>query len=394
MYAQQPRMQAPIYNQVSHVSHGFAPAPQYYTGYVQQPHGFVNPFESPVPQQQFYYAVPAPVYTHQMQHIPVSPVESTTTVVESESPRLKKCRHCSCYYNDSEKDEGCTYHPGQFRGVYKSRFSAGSLIAWSCCKNTSKDAPGCKRLRCHKEDRRTSTAMARVDLLMTKYNKPEVTVEIAEPSNGVCPNNFTAPGLSDREIEMKPLVDFSEFGERPGPLYTHKDDKLYPQLDTKETEDTKLTEEVVAAPVGPKLTKKMPKVSKTQVVGEGVIMHGVELSDTLSGLALSYNVTKASIKRLNPHIYGDSIQGHAYLKIPYTGPLTDVEETEEDVKKRQSAAVVQFRRQGRCGANEALYYMSSNGYDIAKALKDKQEDEKWAKDHGHKHDKSTWSVKH
>jgi len=114
------------------------------------------------------------------------------------------------------------------------------------------------------------------------------------------------------------------------------------------------------------------------------VVHRVELTDTLIGIALFYQVKIEDIQRAN-NLDSHQIFHHKALLVPRPDrPLVRlekpvVEQTEEQIKARQAKQIKLFKQMTNCGEDEARYYMELCGYNIEEAIKEWQMDTQWEK---------------
>lgn len=110
---------------------------------------------------------------------------------------------------------------------------------------------------------------------------------------------------------------------------------------------------------------------------DGHVIHTVIPTDTLDGISLKYDISKAEIIRANRGLSAASFPAYRTLLIPVGDAevvLTDMLSPEERRKLEEERLRTRFSRMHRVSAEEASAYLSSHDYDFDKATKDYLDD--------------------
>ncbi|EKX53537.1 hypothetical protein GUITHDRAFT_150212 [Guillardia theta CCMP2712] len=250
----------------------------------------------------------------------------------------------------------CQFHPGVYRrsGV---TVATGVRTGWSCCRQISESALGCKRLPYHTED-------------------PATTALLLAFSQNEGPTSEASAELERRLVEAeKNLQEASEEDSK----------SIYPSLETC-------------------MQRRLPGNGEYEMDEHGNIVHYVRPSDTIQGLSLKYGVSTQRIKEVNG-VLGFSIVQYSTLLIPPSESGKCIKRKPKDVRscgtrvnnvlETLEAADAEgvkdrllshlHRRMCALGATsqeEAKAYLSLANNDVEVAVKMYQEDLAWEKQGG------------
>jgi LysM repeat protein len=127
--------------------------------------------------------------------------------------------------------------------------------------------------------------------------------------------------------------------------------------------------------------ERKKKEDEDEAARTRLVMHRVELGDTLDGLMLQYGVSKTAIKKYN-NLQSDDIYYLKELKIPNpTTDFTSAPLSEAEIEEiRKQTLLDSFKAQvPKDDRNLAKLYMEEAEYDVEQALKLYKEDLDWEK---------------
>lgn len=281
----------------------------------------------------------------------------------------RKCRHCGLFYSNAH--EPCAYHPGAYRpSEIRNAFSSG-LSRWSCCHAFESEAPPCVHAESHEEDPATRAAQIKFDML-TLQTSTEDEAMLREAKH------MEAARRRDGQLNAGAISPFGVPSQVLDP----------PELAAERREHAMSRKETVAmlsALVGQKNREQWAQLSESSK-GESSVVP-VEVTDTVSGLALRYNTTAAAIRRLNSLWNDSELAGRKFVRVPCEGcgavgqEFKPREVTEADALRYGATLVARLR--GRCpglrSTEEAEAYLTIVDWDVDRAVKEYDQDAAWEK---------------
>jgi len=114
-------------------------------------------------------------------------------------------------------------------------------------------------------------------------------------------------------------------------------------------------------------------------IDDDFVIHEVQLTDTLVGIAFYYKVKIEDIQKAN-NLDSHQIYHHKTLLIPKAGsPVRpSIPETEDQIKARRNKQVKLFAQRTSSTLDEARYYMETCDFDLEEAIKEWEIDSEWA----------------
>jgi len=283
-----------------------------------------------------------------------SSVQSVSPAIEAFDIQQKKCRKCVKFYKEDQNAfDACRFHSGHYQSVYKSTLGMGSLNSWSCCKNYSRDAPGCKIGR-HLECASTTAALKQFTQAMEMSEKMKEEEKLNLRRNK---RTISSQSLIDLNDDFTELASSRSQSNSSAGASNSAGSSMYPSLYDSDSRFVK---------------------SGT----EEYIKHNVIMTDTLSGLSIKYNVLVEEIKSINKLTKDEDVWTRFELLIPFKGqdvPGMDEKERKKCKQDMKNRLVKRFRRTTSCGENEARYYLKSSKWNIDEALKEFNDDIVWEK---------------
>jgi len=257
---------------------------------------------------------------------------------EQESVNLgtKKCKRCSKYYTDDKST--CFYHPGEY--VYPT-LGAGTMAGWTCCRKM-KDGEG-----------NTVSLMKWKGTPMFQY-VDQKALELNAPGCKSLPQH-----LEDKEFSAI-ICNF--------PLQEQDDNKTGQEQKEEEEEEEEEKEKKKKKKEEDKETENfyIHKVRSSDTLVGLSLRYRIPI-DTLK-----------KVNKINNFDDNNAIYTRKYLRIPKNKDnefVQDAPEESEDFKKRK--LVRQFASITGAQLDEARFYLEDYNFILKKAIAEWNEDKKW-----------------
>jgi len=277
---------------------------------------------------------------------------------------MKKCSRCFVYF--STDDPHCVHHSAPWIDLHVP--GKGGLGVYSCCKEGWRDAPGCTSSP-HIEDRGTSEILRKFEVFAVKGTREQalelLDTEFIQKNLGTTQVHMVTPG-GDEPVRVDPAVFARTYWSNA--YVTAQEDAHVVGYAKK--------------PLPNQVPMRVFKRNKEEeATPEGCIRHTIKTTDTLQGVALRYNTTVAVLKQLNKLFTDNDLFKLKTLLIPVTPNPAYARSL------HPAASLDSFTRawhvtklavgKGVCH-EEALFYLSDNGWDLASATASLQADIEWA----------------
>eukprot|EP01119_Soliformovum_irregulare_P008728 TRINITY_DN21833_c0_g1_i1.p1 TRINITY_DN21833_c0_g1~~TRINITY_DN21833_c0_g1_i1.p1 ORF type:complete len:410 (+),score=83.19 TRINITY_DN21833_c0_g1_i1:76-1305(+) len=264
-----------------------------------------------------------------------TPSPTSSSFRYASEPARRRCKKCAKYYaNDQEE---CRYHTGHYQSIFQSSLVAGGVMAWNCCKQADRNAIGCKSAK-HIECEKTSA-----HLLQFPTEQPESRIE--------------------------KLIDVEEAPSQPE--LTRSKPKITDAVRKAMRERT----------LANKSLSLDPESLVIHIDGIPYFQHYVEMTDTVRGLSLRYNVPTEEIKTINKFNRDEDIWTRNEILIPFSGQQLTVPDADQFEAQRKARLVRRFKRSVNIQEHEALYYLDTFDYDYDAAMEEYKQDSQWEKNH-------------
>jgi len=132
------------------------------------------------------------------------------------------------------------------------------------------------------------------------------------------------------------------------------------------------------------IVEKEKEKEKIEPVDDTYVIHNVELTDTLVGISLYYQVKIEDIQKAN-NLKTQQIYHHKTLIIPNSNYKAKIPtgESEANIKLRREQSLM---REVSCSREEAKYYLESCDYNLQEAIQEWKNDSEW-EEHNNPKDK-------
>lgn len=110
---------------------------------------------------------------------------------------------------------------------------------------------------------------------------------------------------------------------------------------------------------------------------DGLIVHTLLSTDTLDGLCLKYDISKAELLKANRGLSAASFPAYRKILVPVGDAeviMTDMLSPDQKRKLEEEKLRARFSRQFKVSSEEAAVYLGAQGYDYDLAVKDYKED--------------------
>lgn len=276
---------------------------------------------------------------------------------------LKKCSRCGKYF--FENDATCIHHSSCWIDLHVP--GKPGLGLWSCCKEATRDATGCTKTT-HIEDRGTTDALRKFEVCAVKGTR-EQALELLDTEfirkNIGAQVHMLEPG-NDQPIRVDPNV----FAKTYWSSYL---------------EDAHVVG-YAAKPLPNQVPMRVFKRNKQEApIPEGFMKYTIKPTDTLPGIALRFFTTVSALKQLNKLFTDNDLHKLKTLLIP----ITPNPGSAHSRALSPAASLDTFTRawhvtklavgKGVC-REEALFYLSDNGWDLANASASLEADIEWAEE--------------
>ena len=251
--------------------------------------------------------------------LPVMPSQAPLSEEEQLNGEIPKtCSRCGALYaRKDDTGEACRYHCGRFMDGQQMTF-------WTCCKQLLRDSAGCVRTR-HVASEQASADLKKF-IMMTNEHETRRTVT---PS-------------------MLPLATTDPEGNLDAFLYTG----------SPTTTNTK--------------KKRVIRADNSPV--NGVVIHTISPTDTLDGISIKYDISKAELIKANRGLSPSNFAAYRQLVIPAGEDthviITEMLSPEEKRLLEEERLRTKFIKQFKVSKEEASSYLASNGWDFEKAAAD------------------------
>jgi len=279
---------------------------------------------------------------------------------------MKKCSRCGVYFCNEEPN--CLYHTAPWVDLHVP--GKGGLGVWSCCKEVGREATGCTRSP-HVEDKGTTEMLRKFEVFAVKGTRAQalelLDTEFIQKSLGTARVHMVTPGNHSHPVRVDPTV-FAR---------TYWSEYVGAQEDTHVVG-------YASKPLPNQVPMRVFKRYKEETpTPEGYMKYTIQSTDTLQGIALRFNTTVAAVKYHNKLFSNNDLYKLKTLLIPLT---PNPAQTRQLVG---AASLDSFTRawhitklavgKGVC-PEEALFYLSDNGWDLANASASLEADIAWAEE--------------
>jgi len=273
----------------------------------------------------------------------------------------------------ANNEPSCVFHSAPWIDLHVPGKGKGGFGVWSCCKEVTRDAAGCVRSP-HVEDHGTTEALRQFEVFAVKGTREQalelLNTEFIQKSLGTTQVHMVTPGSTP--VRVDPAVFASTYWN----VYENA---------REDTQVVGYAKQPLPNQVPMRVFKRYKEEKPTP---EGYIKYTIQSTDTLQGIALRFNTTVAAVKYLNKLFADSDLHKLKTLLIP-VAPLEEHmrQFTAHTRQLHPAAPLDSFTRawhvtklavgKGVCH-EEALFYLSDNGWDLASASASLEEDIAWA----------------
>eukprot|EP00026_Physarum_polycephalum_P012054 Phypoly_transcript_12321.p1 GENE.Phypoly_transcript_12321~~Phypoly_transcript_12321.p1 ORF type:complete len:316 (+),score=55.11 Phypoly_transcript_12321:150-1097(+) len=276
---------------------------------------------------------------------------------------MKKCSRCGAYFHNDEPN--CVYHSAPWVDLHVP--GKGGLGVWTCCKEAHYTATGCVSSP-HLEDKTTTEMLRKFEIFAVKGTRAQA-LELLDAE-------FIRKNIGTPQIHAVSPVGHDHVRVDPSVFA-----KTYWNTYVSEHEDTHIVG-YAKKPLPNYVPMRVFKRNKEEEpTPEGFEKYTIKTTDTIQGISLRFNTTVAAIKQLNK-LYSDvDLHKLKTLLIPTTPdpnsarPFASASSLDSFTRAWHITKLAIGK--GVC-PEEALFYLSDNGWDLASASASLESDIAWA----------------
>lgn len=281
---------------------------------------------------------------------------------------MKKCSRCNTYFTDGVRDLVCLFHAAPWIDVHTPGKGAARIGVWSCCKEVSRDSPGCLSGK-HVEDKVTEENLRRFEVFAVKGTRKEA-IELLD-------TEFLQKNLGHTHVHY---MDHSVVS--PVILEQIKNISSNNNNNNVKLQNATIGQTIITTNTNGNQTRKT-LMKPEAPPEEGFIFHSVQLTDTLPGIALRYNTTVAYLKQLNKLFSNTDLYKLKTLIVPdpefAPHPVSlSPSPSSSLTSNQQSRQINKLAMVENICKEEALFYLADNNWDFSLARASFGDDIEWA----------------